>query len=323
MLLDVHNHVFPQAAIDLVTGTDRYGISVRDGRLQGSFMAGMEITRQFFAPETKLADLEAQGLDGAIISPVPSLFPYTIDVEDAATLARTANEGMAEMCAASNGRLNWMATVPLGHPARAVAELEVARTIGAVGVHIGTTVQGRNLDDDVFAEFWSAAARLGLVVMIHPTSGAPNPALDGYHLRNVIGHLFETTAAGERLIIGGVLDRNPDLRVILVHGGGAFPYQAGRLRHARSVRRELRATPVDPWSYVGQLIFDTITHDVDALRFLIGKAGVENVVIGTDLPHDMACLNAIETVTQAAGDDAARAIAQDNPRRLFSLPAAV
>jgi aminocarboxymuconate-semialdehyde decarboxylase len=323
MLLDVHNHVFPPAAIELVTGTERYGISVRDGKLQGSFMAGLEVTPQFFSPEAKLADLEAQGLDGAIISPVPSLFPYGIDVEDAAALARTANEGMAEMCAGSGGRLNWMATVPLAHPDRAVAELEMARRIGCVGVHIGTTVQGRNLDDDAFAEFWSAATGLGLVVMIHPTSGAANPALDGYHLRNVIGHLFETTAAGERLIIGGVLDRNPNLRVILVHGGGAFPYQAGRLRHARTVRRELQATPVDPWSYVGQLIFDTITHDVDALRFLIDKAGVENVVIGTDLPHDMACMNAIETVTEAAGTDAARVIAQDNPKRLFQLPAVV
>lgn len=309
--------------MSLLPGTEAYGFSVHDGVLRGGFMSGLRLGPEFHSAEAKLEDLAAQGLDGAIISPVPSLFAYTLKGPLGETLTRTANEGLAAISADSGGRIAWMATVPMQDQARAQAVLAEAAEAGCVGVHIGTTVAGRPLDAPEFEPFWSASAERDLVVMIHPAAGVPNPALEGYHLRNVVGHLAETTAAAERLIISGVLDRHPDIRVVLAHGGGFFPYQAGRLRHARTVRPELAGAPEDPWSYAGQLVFDTITHDVQALRYLVHRVGADNVVIGTDLPHDMAARNAVEMVTEAVGDELAAQIAEANPQRLFRLPSNV
>ena len=73
-------------------------------------------------------------------------------------------------------------------------------------------------------------------VLVHPFDNEPHPALDGWYLQNVIGNQLETMIAAERLICAGVLDRHPKLRLVLVHAGGYLPYQAGRLRHARTVR---------------------------------------------------------------------------------------
>jgi aminocarboxymuconate-semialdehyde decarboxylase len=114
-----------------------------------------------------------------------------------------------------------------------------------------------------------------------------------------------------------VLDRHPGLTVILVHAGGYFPFQAGRLRHARAVRPELASAPQDPWAYRGQVLTDPITHDRDALRYLVQKMGAENVVMGTDLPFDMATPHPMRALEEALGAATARQVAEANPARLF------
>jgi aminocarboxymuconate-semialdehyde decarboxylase len=158
-------------------------------------------------------------------------------------------------------------------------------------------------------------------VMLHPAYTAPNPSLADFYLENVIGFLLETTVAIERLIVAGTLDRHPDLRLVLLHAGGYFPWQAGRLRHARTVRPELADSPADPWSYFGQVLLDPITHDADALRYLIAKAGAANLVMGTDLPFDMATPAPMAALRAACEDeDTVTAIAERNPAALYGFP---
>jgi aminocarboxymuconate-semialdehyde decarboxylase len=214
--------------------------------------------------------------------------------------------------------MRWMASVPLQAPERAAAVLEDAHGAGCVGVEIGTAEgPDRRLDDPALEPFWSAAERLGLPVMLHPAYTSPNPSLADYYLENVIGFPLETTIAIERLICAGTLDRHPSLRVVLVHAGGYFPWQAGRLRHARTVRPELRSAPADPWSYLGRVLVDTITHDADALRFMIAKLGPRHVVMGTDLPFDMATPDPMKALLEACDETTASEIAEHNPAALY------
>jgi aminocarboxymuconate-semialdehyde decarboxylase len=157
--------------------------------------------------------------------------------------------------------------------------------------------------------------------MLHPAYTVPNPSLDDFYLENVIGFPLETTVAVERLIAAGTLDRHPALKLVLLHAGGYFPWQAGRLRHARTVRPELAQSPADPWSYFGQILVDPITHDPDALRYLIAKVGAENIVMGTDLPFDMATPRPMEALRAAAHDATVEAIAERNPAALYEFTA--
>jgi aminocarboxymuconate-semialdehyde decarboxylase len=190
---------------------------------------------------------------------------------------------------------------------------------GAVGAQIGTSVAGTPLADAGLDPFWRAAEQHDMALMLHPAYNNPHPGLEGYHLQNAIGNQLETTVAAERLIVTGVLDRHPGLRLLLVHAGGYLPWQAGRLRHAATVRAELADAPPDPRAYFGRVFADTITHDAAALRFLVDRVGADNVVMGTDLPFDMATPEPVAALEEALDPETARTVMEVTPRRLFRL----
>jgi aminocarboxymuconate-semialdehyde decarboxylase len=324
MRIDIHNHAVPEPAIALMNGDPVYGATVSNGRWRGAGHPDFPLAESFVDPDAKVAELERSELEGAIVSASPPLFYYHVDPGAGEAMARAVNAGLAEMAAARPDRLRWMAIVPLQAPERAVAVLEDARAAGCVGVEVGTAVgPERPLDDPALEPFWAAAERAGLPVMLHPAYTRPHPRLGDYYLENVIGFPLETTIAIERLICSGTLDRHPGLRVVLVHAGGYFPWQAGRLRHARTVRPELDRSPEDPWPYLGQVLTDPITHDADALRYLIAKVGAENVVMGTDLPFDMATPSPMAALRAACDEATAAQIAERNPARLYGLAPAL
>jgi aminocarboxymuconate-semialdehyde decarboxylase len=133
--------------------------------------------------------------------------------------------------------------------------------------------------------------------------------------------MYETTIAAEPLILAGVLDRHPALTVVIVHSGGYVAYQQGRLRHARTVRPYPPGTPDDPSDYFGQIRFDCLTHDRKSLAFLIDRVGAANVLLGTDLPCDMATPEPWTDLVAAADEATATLIAERNPARLYGLEA--
>jgi aminocarboxymuconate-semialdehyde decarboxylase len=322
MRIDVHNHAIPESAIELMDRDPVYGATASGGYWKGGVHVAFEVVPSFVDPAAKVAELEEKELEAAVISVSPTLFNYHVDAEAGEAMARVVNEGLAEMAAAYPDRLKWMASVPLQAPERAVAVLDDAVAAGCVGIEIGTAVgRSHRLDHEDLEPFWAAAAERGLPVMLHPAYTVPNPSLDDFYLENVIGFPLETTVAVERLIAAGTLDRHPALKLVLLHAGGYFPWQAGRLRHARTVRPELAQSPADPWSYFGQILVDPITHDPDALRYLIAKVGAENIVMGTDLPFDMATPRPMEALRAAADDATVEAIAERNPAALYEFTA--
>jgi aminocarboxymuconate-semialdehyde decarboxylase len=288
--------------------------------LSGGPEGEYELQPEFCDADAKVANLEAHGLDSAVISVDPPFFYYDVDADAGAAIAELINDGLRAMSAARPDRLHWMATVPLQDPELAAKVLLAQRDRGAVGVEIGTSTGARRLDDEVFEPFWAAAAEARLPVMLHPAYQHAHPGFDRFHLTNVIGNMLETTIAIERLILAGVLDRHPGLTILIVHSGGYFAYQQGRLRHARQVRPYPAGTPVDPAEYFGRVRFDTLTHDRQALSFLIDKVGVDNMLMGTDLPCDMATPQPWEDLVAVAGEEVASRIAGDNAGALFGLP---
>lgn len=317
MKIDVHNHAIPEPAVELLRTDPAFRTTVEGDRVHGGNHVDFTLFPSFRDPDAKLRELESKKLEGAVISAAPPLFFYDVDAEAGEAMATATNQGLREFAATHPDRYRWMAHVPMAAPDRAAAVLEDAVRAGAVGVEIATNVAGGRLDEDRYEPFWAAAERLRTPVLIHPAYNEPHRGLGAYYLQNVIGNQLETTVAIERLIAAGVLERHPGLRVVLVHAGGYFPFQAGRLRHARTVRPELEGTPEDPWRYLGQIMVDTITHDREALGYLIARCGAENVVMGTDLPFDMATPSPVDALDEATDARTARAIAEDNPARLY------
>jgi aminocarboxymuconate-semialdehyde decarboxylase len=315
---DVHNHAVPREAVELLRSGDGYPIRVEGDHMEADRVRA-PLTPLFLDPAAKLEQLEAAGLDAAVVSGSPALFAYEADADRGTSLCRAVNRGLAELCSHDPARLRWLAHVPLQAPAAAAELLGEAVEAGAVGAHLGTSVAGVPLADAGLDPVWAAAERHELALMLHPAYNNPHPGLEGYHLQNAIGNQLETTIAAERLIVTGVLDRHPRLRLLLVHAGGYLPWQAGRLRHAAAVRAELADSPRDPYAYFGRVFVDTITHDAAALRFLVERVGAEHVAMGTDLPFDMATPAPVTALEEAVDLATAELIMEEVPRRLFRL----
>ncbi len=316
MRVDVHNHVIPQAVLELVSAEEAYGVEIADGWWHGPDHVPFELLPTFSDPATRLADLERGGVHGAIVSPVIALFMYRLEAVAAERFARVVNEGLAEFCSAAPERLRFMASAPMQDPEAACAVLSDAVSLGAVGVAVATSIAGRRLDEAAFAPFWKFCADRSLPVFIHPCYNDQHPALVPWYLQNVIGNPLESVIVAERLMCSGVLDAEPALQIVLAHGGGFLPYQLDRLRHASQVRPEL-AAPVDTERLLERFLFDTVLHGAEALRFLAARVGTKRMLLGTDMPFDMAVADPIELLTDALGAEALGEIAESNPARTY------
>src|ERR1700755_2848340 len=125
-------------------------------------------------------------------------------------------------------------------------------------------------------------------MMIHPGHVAGADRLSSYYLTNLIGNPLDTTIAAASLVFGGVLERHPTLKICLAHGGGFVPYQAGRFVHGWHVRAEPKSKLAKPPpESLKRFYFDTIVHSKEALAFLVGNAGTDRVLLGSDYPFDM------------------------------------
>lgn len=265
--------------------------------------------------------MAAINLDGRIVSVVPPLMLTGRPPEMLVPYISRVNESAAELGDQNRGAIWAMGAVPLPHIEESVAELDRIRALGLVGVQIPCVVGSRHLDHPDFRPFFRRAAELDLPIFLHPVYVGPKPGLEDYYFVNSIGNPYDTLVAISRLIHGGVLAELPQLRIVLAHGGGFFPYQRGRLAHAWKVRPEPKvriARP--PLSYLGNVYYDALTHDPISLRFLVEAAGAEKVMMGSDFPFDMG-LEDVVGATAGAGlpEKVLRQVQGENAARLFGL----
>jgi len=308
-MIDAHAHRVPPDLRDrLAVDGERLGVRLRsDGRVE--FASG-EVSRPMatglFAPQPPA------GCDLQIVSPWVDLFGYGLDAERGARWARLLNTAAAGRPA--------LATVPLQDARAAAAELHWALGHGLLGVEIGTNVRGRELSDPGLEPFWSACAEARAPVFFHPAYTIPTPRVEAYYLHNLVANPLDTTLAAAQMIFGGVLDRHPDLVLILAHGGGYWPYQFGRFDRGHAVRPECRGPRQAPRAYLRSFYYDTVVHSAEALRYLINLVGADRVLLGTDIPFDMGDPEPLGTLERAGvGSRERQAIIHDNAAALFRI----
>ena len=196
------------------------------------------------------------------------------------------------------------------------------RGVRACGVIISSNIENINIGALPLDAFWRKAEALGMPVLIHPVLVGPAPRAAKFGLAQVVQYTFDTTLGIGSVLMSGVLDRFPGLKLVLSHGGGAYPYLAGRFdimhrRMDRTAQGDVAAKL--PSAYATQMAYDSIVHAPKALRFLIDVAGLDNVVLGTDYsfpPADMEPLALLRTAGLSAAE--IDAIADANPRRVFA-----
>jgi predicted TIM-barrel fold metal-dependent hydrolase len=326
-VIDTHGHLLVPEANALAEGHPMEAADAAAERASFS-VASVEANRaqlqrvwpQLTSVERRLADLDAIGVDMQVVGPMP-MHRYWAEPGLAAKLTTVVNEAVAAHCAAGQGRLIGLGTVPLQHPDLAVRELRRAvGELGLRGVSVSTNVDGRELADRAFDPFWAAAADLGAVVFIHPWGCSLGSRLAANFLGNTFGQPTETALGLSHLIFGGTLDRHPRLKLLAAHGGGFLPTYIGRSDHAWENRPDARGCLHRPSEYLRKIWYDALVYAPGALRHLVEVVGADKVVLGTDYPFDMGVTDPVERAA-AAGLPAAdlTAILSGNAASLFSV----
>jgi aminocarboxymuconate-semialdehyde decarboxylase len=300
---DFHAHVIPaEITRDAAPSEDWRPRVYREDGAQMVELGGRTIRSavEEFVDVDRIVEAQAgAGIERTVLCPwVPLLF-YDAEAEEGLRRCRIQNEALAAAVRSRPDRLAALGSVPLQEPELAAGELEGLMARGGLGgVEVAASVRGAYLGDDRFEPFWSAAERSGALVFIHPTTrGFEVPALADYYLWNSVGNPFETTIAAAHMVMAGVLERHPGLRVLLAHGGGALLALRGRLRHAHSFQPQARARLGEPPDEaIRRFHFDTVTHDPQLLRALIAFAGPERILLGSDYPFDMGDPAAVASV---------------------------
>jgi aminocarboxymuconate-semialdehyde decarboxylase len=252
-----------------------------------------------------------------------------VDRDLAHRLIDVQNEKLAEMCKAYPGRFVAFASVALQFPDLAAQQLEDGvKHLGLSGAAIGPSIEGgEELSSPTFDPFWAKAEEMQALIFVHPQDSATSTGVrarvqgNGV-LGNVIGNPLETTIFLSHMIFEGTLDRFPNLKLCLAHGGGYLPSYADRMDHGCVVfpQQCKKTIKKHPTEYLKQLYFDSILFTPEALRHLVAVVGPSQIVLGTDYPFPWEEMPVDHLVATPGLTDAERvAILGGNARKLLRL----
>lgn len=324
--IDVHAHFFPHRFLDDLArngGAPGFEIdfSNRDAPVlvQGAVRTPLDVT--YWDLEKRIRRMDDQGVELHALSLTLPMVHWAAPARGAA-LAKIVNDTMLEAHAVFPERFVGCASLPIQAPDLAVKELERISGQRAIrGVYLPTSFGDKNLSDPSLFPIYQRCEALNLPVLLHPVTPIGADRLQSYYLRNLLGNPYDTGVAAAFLIFGGVLDRFPNLNIVLPHAGGTLPYLVGRLEHGQAVRPEVKNTAQRPvGEYLRRFHFDTITHSPQLLRFLIDLVGADRVVLGSDYCFDMGDDRPLEMISKLKLSSADQdKILFANARRLFRL----
>ena len=293
--IDMHTHILPKT---MPNWTEKFGYgkfihleSNADG--SANMMQGGNFFRRIvencWDESLRIKEYEQFNTQVQVVCTIPVMFSYWANPKDCAELSRFLNDHIAELVQQYPKHYIGLGTIPMQDTEEAIKELERIKSLGLVGIQIGSNINDKNLSEDEFFPIFEACSRLGLAVMIHPWQMMGFDSMKKYWLPWLVGMPAETSRAACSMIFGGILERLPKLRVCFSHAGGSFLPTLGRIEHGFNCRPDLVAidNQVNPREYVGKFWVDSITHDIDALKYILNMQGSKRVCLGSDYPFPL------------------------------------
>ena len=285
-VIDVHAHLLDADALD-VAGP--HGAASGFGARPhipppGSRFA--EINALMLDPARQVAAMDAAGVDVHLLSAILAVTPTGwATPELALELNRRYNDRIAQAVRDHPGRFVGSMTLPLQDLELALAELERGhRELGLGVVQLPAQINGVYLGEPPLQELWAQIAARDLVVFIHP-DGVRDPWFQKFSLWNSVGQPIEEARVLASLIYEGVLERHPELTIIVSHGGGYLPHYHGRLdRNVRNMPESTVNISQAPSAYLGRLYYETCVYEPSTLSALIDQVGADHVLMGSDWP---------------------------------------
>lgn len=310
---------------ELIGATKHYDPDVF---LAGMQTSGSQLTQRLLdLDEERLRIMDQSGISMAVLA-MTSTGVQQFEADKAAHIAQLGNDRLAEAIKRHPDRYAGLATIPVQDPKRAVKEMERAITkLKFNGVMINSHTNGEYLDEQKYWPILEAAAGLDATVYIHPR--APSPAMAApyrkYQLEHAIwGYAVEVGLHAVKLIMSGVFDKYPNLRIVIGHMGENIPYALYRLdwmhRHFSFDRPKLELTPGE---YFRRNFFITTSgvNWLPALELCIKVLGADNVMWAVDYPYQET-VEATQWLNDATiSEEDKQKIFHGNAERVFKIAA--
>jgi 2,3-dihydroxybenzoate decarboxylase len=280
--------------------------------------------------ERRIADMDATGIAKQVIG-VTAPGVQVFDADTAAGLTVSYNDQLAEAVRRHPRRFAGLAAVAPQDPPHAARELERAvEKLGLKGAIINSHTHGEYLDDTKFWPIFEAAAALDVPVYIHPQTPPKEmigPLLDSGLDGAVYGFAVETGLHMLRLIMSGVFDRFPNLRIVVGHLGEGIPYWLFRVDffHRRMVRTKryakLQPLELEPSDYMKRNFYVTTSGMAWEPPILYARSvlGNDRVLYAMDYPYQYVPEEVAVTDNLPISDAEKKALYQTNAEKVFGL----
>jgi len=293
--IDMHTHIIPKK---MPNWTEKFGygkfihlehnLDNSANMIQGgNFFRRIE--ENSWNEKQRITEYEKFNTQVQVVCTIPVLFSYWAKPKDCLELSEFLNDHIAELIQHYPKNYIGLATIPMQDSERAIKELERAKSIGLVGIQIGSNINDENLSEEKFFPIFEACERLGMAVLIHPWQMMGFGSMEKYWLPWLVGMPAETSRAICSILFGGVLEKFPNLHFAFAHGGGSFPATIGRIEHGFNVRPDLCAidNPNNPRNYLGKFWVDSLVHDAVSFDVLLKTIGAEKICCGSDYPFPL------------------------------------
>jgi aminocarboxymuconate-semialdehyde decarboxylase len=304
---------FPRAAVNRTGGYDYW-------RRKGAG-AHLNSWADWFDLDEQFAHMDGLGHKVAVVSSIGpfSVFFSDLPAEEGRDYALMWNEEMAGAQRKYPGRFWASAAIPLQDTKVAIEVLDHAvNRLGLMGANLpGSVGSDPRIDAERLEPFYARVAELGVPLFLHPTDAVFQDMLEGYGgaLHLSLGRVIEVSVGAMRLVLSGLMERHPNLKVVLSHTGGALPYQSGRMD--KNTKAAKLAAPAS--SYLKRMYTDTVSPHSAGMKFAIAYYGIDNVMYGTDYPcwDPATCLKLIDEIGLSAADQ--QKLFYNNARRILGL----
>jgi predicted TIM-barrel fold metal-dependent hydrolase len=268
--------------------------------------------------KAKLADMDTSGIRLTAISindPGPELFG-----KDGPAIARIANDYLADLAKQYPTRFIGLMVLPLQDMKASLLEMERCVKNGMKGILLYSNLNGKFPDLPEFRPLFAQAEALDLPILLHPAYPTTYEATKGYEMAAGLGLMFDTTIALSRIILAGMLDEHPRLKLVCPHVGGTLPYLIGRIDHQTTVlKRGAEKIKRAPSEYLRQIWLDTVTPIAMAIRYGYDFAGPDKLLFASDHPwvDPKLIIGNIRSLKLSREDE--NKIYFENARTLFNL----
>jgi aminocarboxymuconate-semialdehyde decarboxylase len=319
MKIDVHNHFYPEKFLEkLEKEGGSAGLTVEKDEWDRQLLVQhgtrvVTLTPPMTDPKKRLEDMDRIGFDAQVLTlSIPSVDIFSPDVGE--DMARVVNDETAQICHEYPDRFMGFATLPFLDPKRTLRELErCIDTLKFSGACIGSNINGMGLDNEILYPFYERMAAYGLPIHIHPRAPVDKVTYKDYRLGPMIGFEMDLCVAVIRIVMGGILDRFPNLKFIVSHLGGAIPYLAERVQNCYEAYPECQENISRPAKeYLKMFYYDTVSFFEPALMCAYAFVGPERMILGSDYPHVIGDMD--EAITSIEGLN----IPQADKEKIFS-----